>query len=90
MTDFVSPPPSKKQPLLEGFFQGGMMPATEQNVTAMIILDVRSLRLTKEQGAQLESEMREYLLKRLKSMKVNLKDRSAISLHTAVHGIAIE
>lgn len=90
MSDFVSPPPSKKRDPLEGFFQGGMMPATEQNITAMIIVDLRSLRLTTRQGKKLESEVREYLLKRLKAMKVDLTDRSAIDLSTSVFGISIE
>jgi hypothetical protein len=90
MTDFASQPPSKKALPLKGFFQGGMMPATEQNITALIIMDLRSLRLTKEQGEKLEGEMREFLMTRLESMKVDLTDRSAISLSTAVRGIAIE
>ncbi len=90
MTDFVSQPPSRKPVPLDGFFKGGMMPATEQNITALIILDIRNLRLTKDQGRQLEGEIREFMLKRLEYMKIDLKDRSAISLDTAVHGIAIE
>ena len=90
MEDFFSLPPSKKRDAPEGFFQGGMMPATSQDLTAMILIDLRSLRLTAAQGKKLESEIREYLFERLKAMQVDLTDRSAIDLSTSVFGISVE
>lgn len=90
MTDFASIPPSRKKPAPEGFFQGGMMPATSQDIAAFIILDIRSLRLPADQGKRLEQQMREYLFKQLEGMKVDLRDRSAIDLSTSVFGISIE
>lgn len=38
MSDFASPPPSQKSEEPTGFFQGGMMPATEQDITALFEL----------------------------------------------------
>ena len=90
MSDFVSIPPSKKRPPLKGFFQGGMMPATGQDVTALLILDLRSLKLTAAQGKKLEKEVREFVFDRLKKMKVDLSKRSAIDLSTSVFGISID
>jgi hypothetical protein len=90
VADFVSIPPSKKRAAPEGFFQGGLMPATAQDITALIILDVRSLRLSSAQGRELEKSVREHVFKQLGAMKVNIQDRSAIDLSTAVFGLAIE
>ena len=90
MSDFASLPPSKKKQAPEGFFQGGMMPATSQNIAALIVIDVRSLRLTAAQGKALEKNIREYAFKQLKKMKVNLSGRSALDLSTSVFGISIE
>lgn len=89
MSDFASSPPSTKRLPLDGFFQGGMVPP-EQNFAAMIIMDLRSLRLTPDQGKELESDLREYLLKRLHEMNVDLADRSYIDLNSSVFGISIE
>lgn len=90
MSDFVSTPPSRKQPAPKGFFQGGMMPATTQDLTAMIVMDLRSLRLPADMGKRLESDVREFLFKRLEEMDVKLTERSAIDLSCSVFGISIE
>ena len=90
MDENASLPPSRKHKAPAGFFQGGMMPATEQNVTALLVLDLRSLGLTTQQGKQLEKEVREFVFQRLHTMKVNLENRSAIDLSTSVFGIAID
>ena len=90
MTDFVSLPPSRKQPAPKGFFQGGMMPATSQDLAALILIDLRTLRLTAAQGKDLESEVREFVFERLRHRGVDLEGRSAIDLSASVFGIAIE
>ena len=90
MQDFASLPPSQKREPLEGFFQGGMMPAESQDITALILIDLRSLRLTASQGKELEKKVREYLFQQLRELKVDVSDRSAIDLSTSVFGIAIE
>ncbi|CAH0439546.1 hypothetical protein ACQUJT_19625 [Ralstonia pseudosolanacearum] len=90
MSDFASVPPSRKSPDPVGFFQGGMMPATEQNITALLVFDVRSFQLTKEQGHALEAAMREHLFAELKRMEIDTTKRSAVSLHNAVFGISID
>lgn len=90
MAEFSTLPPSQRRPAPEGFFQGGMMPATGQNITAMIIVDVRSLGLTRAQGKKLERSVREHVTQQLRDMKVDVSGRSAIDLSSAVFGISIE
>jgi hypothetical protein len=90
MTDFASLPPSHKTPEPDGFFQGGMMPATGQDLTALIILDLRNLGLSSVQGRELEAEIREFVHQRLEKMDVNLKNRSAIDLSKSVFGISFD
>lgn len=90
MTEFASLPPSRRSPPPEGFFQGGMMPATAQDVAALIILDIRSLGLSVKQGRKLEQQIRDFAVKQLRAMKVDIADRSAIDLSTSVFGISIE
>ncbi|AMP37374.1 MULTISPECIES: hypothetical protein [Ralstonia solanacearum species complex] len=90
MSDFASVPPSRKSPEPAGFFQGGMMPATEQNITALLVFDVRGFQLTKEQGHALEAAMREHLFAELEKLKVDMTKRSVVSLHNAVFGISID
>lgn len=90
MDDFASLPPSRKAPPVSGLFQGGMMPATSQDIAAMIIIDLRSLKLTTDQGKRLEAELREVLFDRLDRMGVSLKERSAIDLSSAVFGLSID
>lgn len=91
MKEFAMVSPSKRRSAEPGgMFQGGMMPATSQDVTAMIVIDLRSLRLKSAQGKKLEKDVREFLFKRLKALKVDLRDRSAIDLSTSVFGISIE
>lgn len=90
MNELASVPPSKQRKTLDGFFQGGMMPATEQNIAALIVIDIRSLRLSKAKGKKLELELREFLFERLGGMKVDLANRSAVDLSSAVFGISID
>jgi hypothetical protein len=90
MSDFASIPPSKKQPAPEGFFQGGLMPAERQNIAALLVIDIRSLRLTTAQGRKLEESVREHITHQLRGMKIDIANRSAIDLSSAVFGFAIE
>ncbi len=90
MADFASLPPSHKTPEPDGFFQGGMMPATGQDITALIILDLRNLGLSVKQGKALEGEIRDFVHQRLEKMEVSLKNRSAVDLSKSVFGIAFD
>lgn len=65
------------------------MPATGQDVAALIIIDIRSLGLKASVGKALEKEIREFVFKKL-NKHVKLKDRSAIDLSKSVFGIAVE
>lgn len=89
MNEFASQPPSKRPAPLGKLFQGGMMPATSQDVAALIIIDIRSLGLKASEGKAIEKEVREFVFKQI-NKRVKLKDRSAINLSSSVFGIAIE
>jgi hypothetical protein len=92
MSEFVSRPPSEKPSEMANFFQGGLMPAAPSDVAALIVLDIRSLNLSAEQGRELESAVREFVFDQLEKRYsgVDLSDRSAIDLSSSVFGIAIE
>ncbi len=92
MDDFVSQPPNKQLKPLSGFFIGGMMPATNQDLSALIVFDIRSVRLSVAEGKQLETKLREVLFSELAKIRKlhDLENRSAVDLSTSVFGIAIE
>ena len=89
MNEFASQPPSKKREPLGKFFRGGMQPAAPQDVAALIVIDIRSLKLKNEEGAELERALRDFIIGQLEKRR-NLDDRSAIDLSGSVFGIAIE
>lgn len=66
------------------------MPATEQNLAALIVFDIRSFQLTKEQGKILEEALRQHLFVELEKMDVDMTKKSAINLEHAVFGISID
>jgi hypothetical protein len=90
MSEFISQPPSKKRNSIGKLFRGGMMPATPTDMTALILIDIRSLKLSAQEGKKLEAAIREFLFQELERQKIDLKDRSAIDLSSSVFGVAIE
>ena len=92
MSDFVSLPPSETSQPPSNLFRGGMMPVDPgRNVAALIVIDIRSLGLTAEQGQEIENEIREVIFDKLeKHPAADVADRSAIDLSGSVFGVAIE
>jgi hypothetical protein len=70
-------------------FKGGMMPVPTKGLS-MIILDIRSLKLSLAEGKKLEAEIRELLLQRLSKKVKNLKDLSIADLNSSVLGISFD
>jgi hypothetical protein len=89
MANFASQPPSQKVVPLGKLFRGGMMPATGQDVAALIVFDIRSLKLPAAEGKAIELAVRDFILKEIEK-RVPLTNRSAIDLSTSVFGIAID
>lgn len=89
MKEFVSQPPSIKSKPLGKFFQGGLMPAAPQNIAALLVFDIRSLKLRKAEGKKLEAAVREFVFSYLEKTR-DFKDRSAVDLSGSVFGIAID
>jgi hypothetical protein len=89
MSEFVSRPPSAKPAPAGTFFRGGMMPDEPRDLAALIVIDIRSLGLTADQGRELEESIREHIFERIER-HTDLKERSAINLSGSVFGIAIE
>lgn len=96
MSDFVSRPPSDKSAPLGNFFRGGMMPADARDVTALLVIDLRSLNLSSDVGRQLEAEVRDFIFERLvqrEDVAYNegeLSNRGALDLSGSVFGFAVE
>ena len=89
MSEFASRPPSAQAPPVAKFFRGGMMPAAPKDLAALIIIDIRSLGLSADQGRELEENVREYIFEKLER-HADLKERTAIDLSNSVFGIVIE
>jgi len=89
MASFASQPPSEKSAPLGKLFRGGMMPATSQDVAALIIIDIRNLKLPAAEGRAIEQAIRDFALKEIEK-RTPLTNRSGIDLSTSVFGIAID
>jgi hypothetical protein len=96
MSDFISRPPSDKSTPMGNFFRGGMMPAEARDITALLVIDVRSLNLSADIGRQLEAEVRDFIFERLVQRddvrldEAELSNRGALDLSGSVYGFAIE
>src|SRR5262249_17918677 len=96
MSDFVSRPPSEKSAPLGNFFRGGLMPADARDVTALLVIDLRSLNLPADIGRQLEQEVRDFIFERLARDdrvpfdEATLSNRGALDLSGSVFGFAVE
>lgn len=90
MSEFASQPPSKRAQPLGTMFRGGMMPATGGSTAALIVFDLRNLRIPISEGQAIERALREVLFQELTNRGVSLENRSATDLSTAVFGIAID
>jgi hypothetical protein len=90
MSNFASTPPSKSSPAPAGMFQRGLVPVDPVDIASLIIFDIRALRLSVDEGRELEGELRETLFKMLDGRAKGLSERSAADLGGTVLGIAIE
>jgi len=70
------------------YFRGGTGKA--QNPMAMIIVDLRQLELTPQQGNDLREKVNELILRELESMGLDLSARSSHDLGKSVLGFSIE
>lgn len=89
MATFASQSPSQKAPPVGHLFRGGMMPAAPNDHAALIIFDLRSLKLPAAEGKAIEEVLRDALEQEL-TKRGCLKNRSAIDLSSSVSGISIE
>ncbi|WP_299864641.1 hypothetical protein [uncultured Hoeflea sp.] len=90
MTDFASTPPSRAKDAPEGMFQRGMVPVDPIGIASLIVFDIRALKLSVDEGRELEGQLRETLFKMLDGRTKGLSERSAADLGGTVLGIAIE
>jgi hypothetical protein len=73
-----------------------MMPADARDVTALLVIDVRSLNLPGDIGRQLEAEVRDFIFERLVEREdvpldlAELSNRGALDLSGSVYGFAVE
>jgi hypothetical protein len=89
MSTFASKPPSKTSKHMGNFFRGGLMPGAPVDRAALLIFDIRNLKLSAAQGRQLEAAVREFIFAELRK-HTDLSDRSAVDLSKSVFGIVIE
>lgn len=88
MSQFASQPPSKKEMPAGKLFCGGMMPVPTEHA-AMIVIDIRNLKLSHEEGKKLQTTLLACLYAELEK-RVDLSNRSVVDLSASVLGVAIE
>jgi hypothetical protein len=71
-----------------GYFRAGT--AKAQNPMAMLIVDLRQLELSAQQGNDLREKVNELILKELERMGIDLSARSSHDLSKSVLGFTIE
>jgi hypothetical protein len=72
----------------DGYFRAGTGKA--QNQMAMLIVDLRKLELTAQQGNDLREKLNELILSELEKMGIDLSARSSHDLSKSVLGFTIE
>jgi hypothetical protein len=89
MSSFSSQPPSARRKPLANFFEGGLMPGAAMDITSLIVIDLRSLKLPLATGREIEKSLREFLFAELQKHG-DFSSRSAVDLGESVLGIAID
>jgi hypothetical protein len=90
MSTLTSKRPASKLTNRDGYFRQGHVDAAELNTTALLVVDLRKLGLTKDQGQKLEEAVRDFVTDKLQEMGHDLSKRSAFDLSASVIGFAMD
>ena len=90
MSTLSSKSPAAVSTSRDGYFRQGHVEAQEMATTALLVVDLRTLGLSKEQGQQLEEAVRDFVTDQVEQMGYDLSDKSAFDLGGSTVGFALD